>query len=176
MKKLLLLIVLFFSCIHNAFLPGTFENLSKKEILTSSIVKLDTSKNYRIRNFNSALYLASNGFLDGNNVYTKFFAIDNLQVWRVYPVTPDYYFICNIGSVMVLDIDLSLINVCQYLYNSAPTQHWKVEFYNGHWKIINVDSGLCLSAENNGIVDETNVIQSAWAGANGQLWDLIENP
>ena len=67
-------------------------------------------------------------------------------------------------------------NVNLYKYSNANEKKFKIMYSGGgYYRLVNVNSGLCLTVKNDSSADGANVIQSKWAAKNGQRWKIKKN-
>ncbi|MDO4805252.1 MAG: RICIN domain-containing protein [Lachnospiraceae bacterium] len=84
----------------------------------------------------------------------------------------DKRFVLNIASSSKEDG----ANVNLYAYSNTNAKKFQVIYSGGgYYRLVNVNSGLCLTVKGNTKVDNTNVIQSAWAAQSGQRWKITKN-
>ena len=67
-------------------------------------------------------------------------------------------------------------NVNLYTYSNSNAMKFKIIYSGGgYYRLVNVNSGLCITVNGNTKTDGANVIQSKWAGESGQRWKITEN-
>lgn len=67
-------------------------------------------------------------------------------------------------------------NVNLYSYSNANEKKFRIMYSGGgYYRLVNVNSGLCLTVKGNTKTDGTNVIQSKWAAQSGQRWKITNN-
>ena len=67
-------------------------------------------------------------------------------------------------------------NVNLYTYSNTNAKKFKIMYSGGgYYRLVNVNSGLCLTVKGNTNTDGANVIQSKWTAQNGQRWKITKN-
>ena len=67
-------------------------------------------------------------------------------------------------------------NVNLYTYSNTNAGKFKIMYSGGgYYRLVNVNSGLCISVDGNTKKDGTNLIQSKWAAQSGQRWKITKN-
>lgn len=67
-------------------------------------------------------------------------------------------------------------NVNLYTFSNTNAKKFKVIYSGGgYYRLVNVNSGLCLTVKGNTKASGTNVIQSKWAAQSGQRWKITKN-
>ena len=67
-------------------------------------------------------------------------------------------------------------NVNLYSYSNTKDKKFKVMYSGGgYYRLVNLNSGLCLTVKGNSNADGTNIIQSKWAAGDGQRWKIKKN-
>lgn len=67
-------------------------------------------------------------------------------------------------------------NVNLYTYSNTNVKKFKVMYSGGgFYRLVNVNSGLCVTVKGNSTYNGANVIQSKWAAENGQRWKIKKN-
>ena len=67
-------------------------------------------------------------------------------------------------------------NVNLNTYSNTNAKKFKIMYSGGgYYRLVNVNSGLCLTVKGNTSADGANVIQSKWAAQSGQRWKITKN-
>ena len=67
-------------------------------------------------------------------------------------------------------------NVSLYTYTNSNARKFKIIYSGGgYYRLVNVNSGLCLTIKDNSDADGANVIQSKWKGYSSQRWKITKN-
>ena len=67
-------------------------------------------------------------------------------------------------------------NVSLYTYTNSNARKFKIIYSGGgYYRMVNVNSGLCLTIKDNSDADGANVIQSKWKGYSSQRWKITNN-
>ena len=67
-------------------------------------------------------------------------------------------------------------NVNLYTYTNTNAKKFKIVYSGGgYYRLVNVNSGLCLTIKDNSKEDGANIIQSKWKGYSGQRWKIKKN-
>jgi len=67
-------------------------------------------------------------------------------------------------------------NVSLYTYTNSNARKFKIIYSGGgYYRLVNVNSGLCLTIKDNSNADGANVIQSKWKGYSSQRWKITKN-
>lgn len=84
----------------------------------------------------------------------------------------DKHFAVNIASASKEDG----ANVSLYTYTNSNARKFKIIYSGGgYYRLVNVNSGLCLTIKDNSNVDGANIIQSKWKGYSSQRWKITKN-
>ena len=67
-------------------------------------------------------------------------------------------------------------NVSLYTYTNSNARKFKIIYSGGgYYRLVNVNSGLCLTIKDNSNADGANIIQSKWKGYSSQRWKITKN-
>ena len=67
-------------------------------------------------------------------------------------------------------------NMNLYSFSNTNAKKFKVMYSGGgYYRLVNVNSGLCLTVSGNTKTDGANIIQSKWAAQSGQRWKITKN-
>ena len=67
-------------------------------------------------------------------------------------------------------------NVSLYTYSNVNARKFKIIYSGGgYYRLVNVNSGLCLTIKGNSNADGANIIQSKWKGYSSQRWKITKN-
>ena len=67
-------------------------------------------------------------------------------------------------------------NVSLYTYTNSNARKFKIIYSGGgYYRLVNVNSGLCLTIKDNSNADGANIIQSKWKGYSSQRWKITTN-
>ena len=67
-------------------------------------------------------------------------------------------------------------NVNLYTYTNTDAKKFKIIYSGGgYYRLVNVNSGLCLTIKDNSDADGANIIQSKWKGYSSQRWKITKN-
>ena len=67
-------------------------------------------------------------------------------------------------------------NVSLYTYSNVNARKFKFIYSGGgYYRLVNVNSGLCLTIKDNSSADGANIIQSKWKGYSSQRWKITKN-
>ena len=61
-------------------------------------------------------------------------------------------------------------------YSNVNARKFKFIYSGGgYYRLVNVNSGLCLTIKDNSNADGANIIQSKWKGYSSQRWKITKN-
>ena len=67
-------------------------------------------------------------------------------------------------------------NVSLYTYSNVNARKFRIIYSGGgYYRLVNVNSGLCLTIKGNSNTDGANIIQSKWKGYSSQRWKITKN-
>ena len=67
-------------------------------------------------------------------------------------------------------------NVSLYTYTNSNARKFNIIYSGGgYYRLVNVNSGLCLTIKDNSNADGANIIQSKWKGYSSQRWKITKN-
>lgn len=137
----------------------------------------DSSKSYKLINFNSCLSLdvAYGQKTNGANILQYNYNGYANQQWTIEKLSNGYYIIKSKASGKVLSIENNATwdgaNVCQWEYTGKASQEWNfVPAKNNTYKIINRGSGKCLNVSWSSKDANANIEQYKDVNGDAQLW------
>ena len=143
----------------------------------SSGGSFDSSKTYKIINFNSGLAVdvEGNRQYNGANVLQYQYKGSNNQRWSIEKQWNGYYIIKNRSTGKVLTVQDNATwdgaNICQWDYYGNASQEWSfVAAKSNTYKIVNRASGKCLNISWGSKSNSANVEQYKDAGSDAELF------
>ena len=143
----------------------------------SSGAMFDSSKTYKIINFNSGLAVDVNGNRrdNGTNIIQYNYKGSNNQRWKIERQSNGYYIIKNVSTGKVLTVQDGATwdggNVCQWDYYGDASQQWSFKSSrSGTFKIINKKSGKLLNISWGSKDNGANIEQYKDADSNAELF------